>query len=109
MFVEDAGSPSTIWRSSRQWARRVGSPNHEPSRTRSRDTFPLKRLTPPATLDGGDVLRVGRRLFVGLSRRTNTAAVDQLARLLDPYDYEVIPVSVAGALHLKSACSSVGR
>ncbi|HKW10683.1 MAG TPA: arginine deiminase family protein [Gemmatimonadaceae bacterium] len=70
--------------------------------------LPVKRLTRPATLDGGDVLRVERRIFVGISRRTNTAAVEQLTRLLGPYDYEVIPVSVAGALHLKSACTSVG-
>jgi len=47
-------------------------------------------------------------LFVGISRRTNAAAVDQLCRLLEPYEYEVIPVSVLAALHLKSACSFVG-
>ncbi|HKW46289.1 MAG TPA: hypothetical protein VJN70_02555 [Gemmatimonadaceae bacterium] len=70
--------------------------------------LPVRHLTPPATLDGGDVLRVGRRLFVGLSQRTNSAAVTQLGRLLAPYEYEVIPVSVVGALHLKSACSYVG-
>lgn len=70
--------------------------------------LPVRHLTTPATLDGGDVLRVDRRLFVGLSQRTNAAAVDQLARLLAPYGYEVVPVSVAGALHLKSACSYVG-
>ena len=70
--------------------------------------LPLRHLDPPATLDGGDVLRVGHRLFVGLSQRTNAAAVEQLAKLLDPYGYEVLPVSVAGALHLKSACSYVG-
>ena len=70
--------------------------------------MPVTHLTPPATLDGGDVMRVGRRLFVGISRRTNATAVDQLAQLLDPYDYAVIPVSVHGALHLKSACSALG-
>ncbi len=70
--------------------------------------FPVRHLIAPATLDGGDVLRVGRRLFVGLSQRTNAVAVDQLVRLLAPYEYEVVPVSVAGALHLKSACSYVG-
>lgn len=69
---------------------------------------PIRHLTPPATLDGGDVMRVGRRLFVGLSRRTNLAAVEQLARMLRPYDYQVVPVSVHGALHLKSACSWLG-
>ena len=71
--------------------------------------LPVAHLVPPATLDGGDVLRVGRRVFVGLSRRTNRAAVEQLARVLQPYDYEVIGVSVGGALHLKSACTYIGR
>lgn len=70
--------------------------------------LPVRHLTAPATLDGGDVLRIGRRLFVGLSQRTNSAAVKQLQHLLTPYEYEVIPVSVGGALHLKSACSDVG-
>ena len=70
--------------------------------------LPVTYLSPPARLDGGDVLRVERRVFVGLSRRTNAAAVDQLARVLAPYHYEVVPVPVDGALHLKSACSYLG-
>src|SRR5438045_6139046 len=70
--------------------------------------LPVSHLTPPATLDGGDVMRADRRIFVGLSRRTNAAAIDQLIRLLEPYDYEVISASVQGALHLKSACSYLG-
>lgn len=70
--------------------------------------LPVMRLTPPATLDGGDVLRVDRRVFVGLSRRTNRDAVEQLATMLRPYDYEVVGVSVGTALHLKSACTSIG-
>ena len=71
--------------------------------------LPVRRLTPPATLDGGDVMRAGRRVFVGRSCRTNAAAIEQLRKLLTPYDYEVIPVDVKGALHLKSACSVVGE
>ena len=71
--------------------------------------LPVKRLTKPAMLDGGDVLRAGRRVFVGQSRRTNAAAVDQLRRTLAPHGYEVIAVPVGGALHLKSACSYVGE
>lgn len=70
--------------------------------------LPVVHLTPPATLDGGDVLRAGRRVFVGVSRRTNRAAVEQLGSVLRPYDYEVVSVSVGGALHLKSACSYLG-
>jgi len=70
--------------------------------------LPVRHLNSPATLDGGDVMRADRRIFVGLSSRTNIIAVDQLTRLLEPYDYEVISVSVQGALHLKSASSYLG-
>jgi dimethylargininase len=68
---------------------------------------PVTHLTPPAALDGGDVLRIGRRVFVGISRRTNETAVAQLTCMLGPYDYEVVGVSVGGALHLKSACTAI--
>jgi len=70
---------------------------------------PLKSLTEPATLDGGDVLRIGRSVFVGLSRRTNRDGFDQLSHLLGPYGYRVQPVAVRGCLHLKSACSHIGN
>lgn len=63
----------------------------------------LHYLRPPATLDGGDVLRIGKRIFVGRSRRTNAAAVKQLADVLRPRGYEVSAVQVHGVLHLKSA------
>ena len=70
---------------------------------------PLQYLTAPGTLDGGDVLRVGRSLFVGLSRRTNRQGVEQLRDLARPHGYRVQPVEVKRCLHLKSACSYVGR
>lgn len=70
---------------------------------------PLKFLSEPATLDGGDVMRVGRTLYVGVSARTNREGVEQLANLLRPYDYEVKPIEVRGCLHLKSACSYIGE
>jgi dimethylargininase len=64
-------------------------------------------LEASATLDGGDVLRVGRTLYVGRSSRTNQHGIDQLQRLLDAYDYRVIPVDLTGCLHLKSAVTEV--
>ena len=70
---------------------------------------PLVRIQPPGTLDGGDVLRVGRRLFVGLSSRTNREGVSQLAALVKLWRYEVIPVEVNGCLHLKSAVTQVAE
>ena len=87
-----------------------------PSRRREVDTLapvlaryrPLRFLTAPATLDGGDVLRAGRTLFVGSSGRTNREGIEQLRELLEPYDYIVQPVAVRGCLHFKSACSYLG-
>lgn len=70
---------------------------------------PLKFLTAPATLDGGDVLRIGRSVFVGLSRRTNRHGLEQFSDLVRPHGYQVQPVVVTGCLHLKSACSYVGN
>ncbi|MGH7474905.1 MAG: dimethylarginine dimethylaminohydrolase family protein [Longimicrobiales bacterium] len=64
-------------------------------------------MTAPATLDGGDVLRIGRTLFVGRSSRTNAAGIAQLAELTAAYGYEVVPVEVRGCLHLKSAVTLV--
>ncbi len=70
---------------------------------------PLLHIEPPGILDGGDVLRLGRRLFVGLSRRSNEEAVRQLHFLLASYGYEVIGVPVTGCLHLKSAVTQIAE
>ena len=69
----------------------------------------LEHVTLPGTLEGGDVLRIGRKLFVGLSQRSNAAGIRQLAAILAPYRYEVIAVPVTGCLHLKSAVTCLGR
>lgn len=69
---------------------------------------PLRFLVEPATLDGGDVLRVGRSLFVGLSKRTNQDGIEQLREILRPFDYRVQAIDVRRCLHLKSACSYIG-
>jgi dimethylargininase len=70
-----------------------------------RDYREVVTIEAPATIDGGDVLVAGRRIFVGVSSRTNAAAIDQL-RLL-ARGYEVVPVEVRGILHLKSAVTVV--
>lgn len=68
----------------------------------------VHRISEPATIEGGDVMRIGRDVFVGLSSRTNTAGIDELADVLAPLGYQVHPVDVRGCLHLKSACCSLG-
>jgi dimethylargininase len=69
----------------------------------------LEYIQLPGTLEGGDVLRIGHKLYVGLTKRTNAEGIRQLAALLAPYNYEVISVPVTGCLHLKSAVTYLGR
>jgi dimethylargininase len=70
---------------------------------------PLRWMTEPATLDGGDVLRVGSTLFVGCPGRTNTEGIRQLAAEAAGVGFRVQPVVVQGALHLKSGASYLGE
>jgi dimethylargininase len=76
----------------------------EPHIRRRRD---VRRIELPAAIDGGDVLRVGRRLIVGISGRTNAAAIEALASAIHSYGYRVDSVPVTGCLHLKSACTAL--
>jgi len=69
----------------------------------------LETISLPGTLEGGDVLGIGRRLFVGLTQRSNAEGIRQLAAILAPHHYEVIAVPVTGCLHLKSAVTHLGR
>jgi len=68
----------------------------------------LAWLSEPATLDGGDVLRLGRRLYVGVGARTNEEGAKQLAGLVRPHGYDVRLVAAGGCLHLKSAVTELG-
>jgi dimethylargininase len=59
------------------------------------------------TVDGGDVLVLGKSIYVGLSTRSNQVAIDQLNDLLCEYGYTVTGVQLHDCLHLKSAVSRV--
>ena len=67
----------------------------------------LRHLEAPATADGGDVLVVGKKVFVGCSTRTNGAAIDQMRQFLGEHGYTVLGVEVGGCLHLKSAVTAL--
>jgi dimethylargininase len=69
---------------------------------------PVARVPAGACLEGGDVLRVGRTLYVGLSSRTCSAGVEALKAIVRPAGHDVVPVRVTGCLHLKSACCALG-
>ncbi len=64
-------------------------------------------VEPPATLEGGDVLRILRDLYVGVTSRTNREGIDALRKHVEPYGYRVHSVVVPGALHVKSVCTAV--
>ena len=68
---------------------------------------PVARIRPPAKLEGGDVLRIGRNIYVGLSTRTNEAGLQALAAIVRPHGYRVTGVEVTGCLHLKTGCTAL--
>jgi dimethylargininase len=67
----------------------------------------IARIEPPATLEGGDVLRVGRTLLVGASCRTNQAGIALFAAIIERFGYRVVPLPVRDCLHLKTACTAL--
>ena len=69
----------------------------------------LAEIRPPATLEGGDVLLIGSRVFVGLSARTNAGGFAQLRDLLELEGASVHTLEVAQGLHLLSNCTYLGR
>lgn len=64
-------------------------------------------ILPPANIEGGDVLRIGKTLFVGLSTRTNKQGVEALRIIAAPHGYEVISIEVPGCLHLKTGMTAI--
>ena len=68
---------------------------------------PLVHLEAPARLDGGDVLRLGRDLWVGQSARSDALGTAQLRAALQPYGYRVTAIPFGNCLHLKSAVTAL--
>lgn len=68
--------------------------------------YTIRRMEPPATLEGGDVLHVGGRFYVGRSLRTNDAGIAALGEVCRRHGFPLVVVPVpAGCLHLKTNCS----
>jgi dimethylargininase len=65
----------------------------------------VRRIELPATIEGGDVVCVGRTFLVGLSSRTNSAGLSALEEIVRCHGYRVMPVPVRDCLHLKTACT----
>ncbi len=67
----------------------------------------VKRIRLPAKIEGGDVLKIGRRIYVGESSRTDIEGIKALKNIIEPLGYETIPVRVTGCLHLKTGCTAL--
>jgi dimethylargininase len=69
----------------------------------------IAHVEPPGTLEAGDVLRIGRDLFIGITSRTNLEGIEFVRKHVAPHGYKVHGVEVPGALHLKSVCTAVNE
>ncbi|MHA6695476.1 dimethylargininase [Homoserinimonas sp. A520] len=67
----------------------------------------IERIQTPGTLDGGDVLKVGRTVYVGRGGRTNAEGIRQLRAIVGPLGYSVVAVPMTKALHLKTAATAL--
>jgi dimethylargininase len=90
---------------------RPGAPSRRPEVTTVAAALAAHRtlhhIDAPGTLDGGDILVAGRRVFAGISQRTTLDGIRQLEAALRPYGYEVTAIHVGGCLHLKSAATTL--
>lgn len=73
------------------------------------ERFEIVPITEPGTLDGGDVMVLGGKVYVGRSSRTDEEGISQLAAVAEGQGLTVVPVPVRGVLHLKSAVLPVGE
>ena len=71
------------------------------------DDRPVASIAAPARIDGGDILVVGKQIFVGLSARTTSGGVAALAAFVAPHGYSVSGVRLGDALHLKTAVTAL--
>jgi dimethylargininase len=67
----------------------------------------LQFIEAPGTLDGGDMVCLGRSVFIGQTARTNAHGASQVEDILKPFGYTVQPVALTGCLHLQTAITPV--
>lgn len=67
------------------------------------------RMSSNAHMDGGDVLMIDKRFFIGLTSRTDEAGIREFAAAVEKFGYSVTAIEVGAGLHLKSIVNYVGR
>ncbi len=92
---------------------RMGIPSRMGEEAAVRDALrsfkKIREINSPGTLEGGDVLQVDHKIYVGLTSRTNRSGLEQLETHVSKFGFEVIPVEVDQGLHLKSSCTYLGN
>lgn len=68
----------------------------------------IERILAPGNLDGGDILRVEKKFYIGITKRTNTEGANQLAQILSKYGYTATQIPVKDILHLKTGIAYLG-
>lgn len=68
---------------------------------------PVQKIIGPGQLDGGDVLRIGRTLYVAQTARTNAEGIADLRVIIEPFGYQVRTVEIRDCRNLKTACTFV--
>ncbi len=107
VFVEDTAlvlDELAVMMSPGAESRRAEPAGIEPTLRQFRE---IRRITLPATIDGGDIVVAGKRVYVGESPRTNAEGIEALRQTLSPFGYSVTGIPVQKCLHLKSACSAL--
>jgi dimethylargininase len=92
---------------------RTGAPSRRHEGDSLRDVLAahvrVETMQAPATLEGGDCLRIGQRLYVGRGARTNAEGIARAREVFGPLGLEVVTVPLGDVLHLKCLASPVGR
>jgi len=108
VFVED----TVVMYGDRAVVTRPGADERKPETAPVADLlgvlgYDVVSIEAPGTLDGGDVLKHGGTVWVGMGGRTNRSGLDQLTAYLEPHGAHVVPVPVSKVLHLKSAVTAL--
>jgi len=69
----------------------------------------IEKIKAPGTVDGGDVLITGKKVYIGISERTNQEGANQLSEILKKFGYDSTYISVNKGLHLKSDVNYIGK
>ncbi len=71
--------------------------------------LPMYIIPKEFTIDGGDILKDGKTIYVGLSSRTQKEAIEFFESIVSPFGYQVLIVPVVSGLHLKSGMTRVSH